>query len=61
MPPETVEKIKALALEGIRLSAITIQKILSEHGLGTKTRSLAGARDHARAGLTLRARRFATS
>ena len=51
-PPETVEKIKALALahpaygcnrheamlalEGIRVSAITIQKILNENGLGTK-------------------------
>lgn len=51
-PPETVEKIKALALEhpaygcnrheamlaleGIRVSSITIQKILNENGLGTK-------------------------
>jgi len=51
-PPETVEKIKALALkhpaygcnrheamlalEGIRVSSITIQKILHEHDLGTK-------------------------
>ncbi len=50
--PETMEKIRALALahpacgcnrheamlalEGIRVSAITIQKILNEHGLGTK-------------------------
>jgi hypothetical protein len=53
MPPETVEKINALALkhpaygcnrheamlalEGIRVSSITIQKILHENGLGTKT------------------------
>ena len=51
-PPETVERIRALALahsayggnrfeamlalEGIRVSAITIQKILNENGLGTK-------------------------
>ena len=51
-PPEVVEKIKALALEhpaygcnrheallaleGIRVSAITIQKILNDNGLGTK-------------------------
>ena len=51
-PPETVERIKALALEhpaygcnrheamlaleGIRVSSITIQKILNEHGLGTR-------------------------
>jgi len=51
-PPEVVEKIKALALEhpangcnrheamlaleGIRVSSITIQKILNENGLGTK-------------------------
>ena len=51
-PPETVEKIKALALghpaygcnrheamlalEGIRVSSITIQKILNENGLGTR-------------------------
>jgi len=51
-PPEVIEKIKdltlahpawgcnrheaMLALEGVRLSAITIQKILNEHGLGTK-------------------------
>ncbi len=52
-PPETVERIKALALEhpaygcnrheallaleGIRVSSITIQKILNENGLGTRT------------------------
>jgi hypothetical protein len=36
-PPETVGKIKALlALEGIRVSAITIQKILNDSGLGTR-------------------------
>jgi len=51
-PPETVERIKALALEhpaygcnrheallaleGIRVSSITIQKILNENGLGTR-------------------------
>jgi len=51
-PPETVERIKALtlehpaygcnrieallALEGRRVSAITIQKILNDHGLGTR-------------------------
>lgn len=51
-PPRTVEKIKTLALEhsacgcsrheamlaleGIRVSSITIQKILQESGLGTK-------------------------
>lgn len=51
-PPETVAKIKELALdhpaygcnrieamlslEGKRVSAITIQKILNDHGLGTK-------------------------
>ena len=51
-PPETVAKIKELALghpaygcnrieamlslEGMRVSAITIQKILNDHGLGTK-------------------------
>ena len=51
-PPETVERIKALALEhpaygcnrleamlaleGTRLSAITIQKILNDNGLGTR-------------------------
>jgi len=51
-PPEVVERIKALALEhpaygcnrheamlaleGTRVSSITIQKILHEHGLGTK-------------------------
>ena len=51
-PPETVERIKdlalahpaygcnrheaMLALEGIRVSAITIQKILNDSGLGTK-------------------------
>ena len=52
-PPETVARIKALALahpahgcnrheamlalEGIRVSSITIQKILNENGLGTKS------------------------
>ena len=51
-PPETAERIKALALEhpaygcnrheamlaleGVRVSSITIQKILNENGLGTK-------------------------
>lgn len=51
-PPETVERIMALALEhpahgcnrieaklaleGARVSAITIQKILNDHGLGTR-------------------------
>lgn len=51
-PPETVERIMALALahpaygcnrheamlalEGIRISSITIQKILNDNGLGTK-------------------------
>ena len=51
-PPETVERIKALALEhpaygcnrleallrleGVRVSSITIQKHLNEHGLGTR-------------------------
>jgi len=51
-PPETVERIKALALahpaygcnrqeamlalEGVRVSAITIQKILNDNGLGTR-------------------------
>ncbi|MDF1635580.1 IS481 family transposase [Mycoplana sp. MJR14] len=51
-PPETVAKIKALALEhpaygcnrfeallsleGVRVSSITIQKILNDHGLGTR-------------------------
>ena len=51
-PPETVERIRALALEhpaygcnrheallaleGIRVSSITIQKILNDHGLGTR-------------------------
>lgn len=52
-PPETVARIKTLALahpaygcnrfeamlalEGIRVSSITIQKILNENGLGTKS------------------------
>jgi len=52
-PPETVERIRALALahpaygcnrheallalEGIRVSSITIQKILNDSGLGTKS------------------------
>ena len=52
-PPETVARIKALALahpaygcnrheamlalEGIRVSSITIQKILNDNGLGTKS------------------------
>ena len=52
-PPETVERIRALALahpaygcnrfeamlalEGVRVSSITIQKILHENGLGTKS------------------------
>lgn len=51
-PPETVERIKALALEhpaygcnrieallaleGRRVSAITVQKILNDHGLGSR-------------------------
>jgi len=51
-PPETVARIKAralehpafgcnriealLALEGLRVSAITIQKILNDHGLGSR-------------------------
>jgi transposase InsO family protein len=51
-PPETVERIKALALEhpaygcnrieallaleGRRVSAITVQKLLNDHGLGTR-------------------------
>ncbi|BAQ71307.1 integrase, catalytic region [Rhodovulum sulfidophilum] len=51
-PPETVERIKALslehpahgcnrfeallALEGVRVSSITIQKILNKNGLGTR-------------------------
>jgi hypothetical protein len=35
-PPETVEKIRALALEGIPVSAITIQNILHDSGLGTR-------------------------
>lgn len=52
-PPETVERIRALALahpaygcnrfeamlalEGVRVSSITIQKTLNENGLGTKS------------------------
>ena len=52
-PPETVERIRALALahpaygcnrfeamlalEGVRVSSITIQRILNENGLGTKS------------------------
>jgi len=52
-PPETVERIRTLALahpaygcnrfeamlalEGVRISSITIQKILNENGLGTKS------------------------
>ena len=36
-PPEVVARIEVLALEGRRLSAITIQKILNDKGLGTAT------------------------
>lgn len=35
-PTPVVERIKVPALEGVRVSAITIQKILNDHGLGIR-------------------------
>lgn len=75
-PPETVEKIKALALEhpaygcnrieamlaleGIRVSSITIQKILNENGLGTRyDRWLALEARHAERAIELSAEQVA--
>ena len=75
-PPETVEKIKALALEhpaygcnrfeamlaleGIRVSSITIQKILNENGLGTRyDRWLALEAKHAERAIELSAEQVA--
>lgn len=70
--PETVERIRALALahpaygcnrfeamlalEGVRVSSITIQKILNENGLGTKSdRWLALKQAHAETAIELTA------
>ena len=75
-PPAVVEKIKERALlhpawgcnrlegllkaEGISVSSVTIQKILNEHGLGTRhERWLALERQHAEEGLKLTAEQIA--